>query len=464
MIKLMKKKSEIKMSMPIDKQKIKSTPANKKTQSLHNDFKYRKAEIELQEKMQYIESRTNEILEALLKYTLMDFTPEISISDKGDELDAIAAGINTMKDELQDHIKKVENNIRLLKESEEKFQKAFAANAAGMAIIRLSDEHYVDVNAAFVNITGFSREELIEHTSAELSLIADHEKRNKILNNIESKGFATSSEITIRHKSGRLIEILTSSETMQLNGELLSINIIYDITDRKKAQTELETVNRELEAFSYSVSHDLRAPLRAINGYAQILIEDHEINLNAEGMRKLRNIKHYANHMGTLIDELLAFSKLGRTGLKKTHINMNELVEGVVIDLEKSVQHKAKIKIRKLSELYADYGLMHQVMFNLISNAIKYSSKKEKPEIEISSEEKDDYIITRVKDNGAGFDMKYANKLFGVFQRLHLQEDFEGTGVGLAIVQRIISKHGGTIWAKAETEKGAEFYFSIPKN
>jgi light-regulated signal transduction histidine kinase (bacteriophytochrome) len=212
------------------------------------------------------------------------------------------------------------------------------------------------------------------------------------------------------------------------------------------------------------VSHDLRAPLRAINGYAEILKEDYSSKLNDEGNWVIECIKYNATKMGALIDDLLTFSRLGKKELQKTKINMNELVEGALIDIDKILTHNAKIKIGKLHKVNADYGLLHQVVFNLISNAIKYSSKKEEPVIEISSVEKSNEITFSIKDNGAGFDMKYVDKLFGVFQRLHSQEEFEGTGVGLAIVQRIVAKHGGRVWAKGKVDTGATFSFTLTKS
>lgn len=227
---------------------------------------------------------------------------------------------------------------------------------------------------------------------------------------------------------------------------------------------ELKTINKELEAFSYSVSHDLRAPLRAINGYAEMINEDYGEKLDEEGKRILGNIKYYTNKMGKLIDDLLAFSRLGRKEIQKTAINMTELVNNVVNELSKTIDHQAIIKVNKLEDINADSSLMNQVMVNLISNAIKYSSKKDQPSIEISSEVNDNKIIYSVKDNGAGFDMKYSDKLFGVFQRLHTPEDFEGTGVGLAIVQRIIVRHNGRVWFDAKLNEGATFYFSLTKN
>ncbi len=248
-------------------------------------------------------------------------------------------------------------------------------------------------------------------------------------------------------------------------GELTKMmGIVFDINERKKAEEQLKAVNKELEAFSYSVSHDLRAPLRAVNGYAEMLNEDYEAELDEEGKRIIQAIRYNTAKMGTLIDDLLAFSQLGRKEMKKTKIDMNELTEGVLSEMNKSVSHKAKISIGELQSVKADYGLLHQVMFNLISNAIKYSSKKENPIVEIFSEMKDGEIIFSVKDNGAGFDMKYADKLFGVFQRLHSQEEFEGTGVGLAIVQRVIAKHSGRIWAEGKVNEGATFKFSLTIN
>ena len=227
---------------------------------------------------------------------------------------------------------------------------------------------------------------------------------------------------------------------------------------------ELKNINKELEAFSYSVSHDLRAPLRAVNGYTQMLKEDYSSKLDDEGKRIIETINYNAAKMGTLIDDLLAFSKLGRKEVQKKEIDMNELIEGVLFDLNKSVKHCAEIKIGKLHKVTADYSLLFQVMFNLISNAVKYSSKKENPVVEIFSEENNGEIIFSIKDNGAGFDMQYANKLFGVFQRLHSEKDFEGTGVGLAIVQRVIAKHNGRVWAEGSVNEGAVFNFSLAKN
>ncbi|MGZ4158928.1 MAG: sensor histidine kinase, partial [Bacteroidia bacterium] len=226
---------------------------------------------------------------------------------------------------------------------------------------------------------------------------------------------------------------------------------------------QLSAVNKELEAFSYSVSHDLRSPLRAIDGYSRILEEDCKELLDEEGKRLLGVIQYNAKRMGTLIDDLLAFSRLGRKDIQRSDINMQDLIEGALNEIKKAMPHKAEVKFGTLHPVKADYALISQVMINFISNAIKYSSKNEKPLIEIASTIKDGDIIYSIADNGVGFNMDYAHKLFGVFQRLHTIDEFEGTGVGLAIVQRVIYKHNGKVWAESVLGKGATFYFSIPQ-
>ncbi|MEX0772191.1 MAG: ATP-binding protein [Balneolales bacterium] len=228
---------------------------------------------------------------------------------------------------------------------------------------------------------------------------------------------------------------------------------------------QLEAANNELESFTYSVSHDLRTPLRAIHGYSQVLFEDCSDNLNGECRRALKAIMHNAKKMGQLIDELLTFSRLGRKELNKSTLNTRELVESVTSKFEELQNERAELVIHPLPPIYADQTLMGLVFQNLISNAIKYSSKKELTRIEIGVTETDKGQAYFVKDNGAGFDMAYYEKLFGVFQRLHRDDEFEGTGVGLPIVQRIILRHGGTVWAEGTVNEGATFYFtvSLPK-
>lgn len=255
---------------------------------------------------------------------------------------------------------------------------------------------------------------------------------------------------------------------------------VRDISEQKRAEKELkelntsleqkisertlqlELANKELEAFSYSVSHDLRAPLRAVNGYARMLEEDYEQLFDANGKRLLSTVQENARQMGILIDDLLEFSRLGKKEIQRAPIDMHSLVKTVVREMANTSPHNAAITIGNLDPACGDSVLIRQVIINLISNAIKYSSRVKEPVVEISSEREENFITYSIQDNGIGFDMKYVNKLFGVFQRLHSKEDFEGTGVGLAMVKRMIEKHGGRVWAEGISGKGATFCFSLP--
>ncbi|MDO3642799.1 response regulator [Mucilaginibacter sp. L3T2-6] len=233
--------------------------------------------------------------------------------------------------------------------------------------------------------------------------------------------------------------------------------------DLQKSNAELKAVNRELESFSYSVSHDLKAPLRAINGFAQMLEEDHSADLNAEGKRLLSVIQENAKGMGVMINDLLEFSRLGRKDTVKTGVDMNELFNSALTEINSITTHNARIDIQPLPTANADRALLYRVAINLLSNAIKYSSKSDSPVVMIYSEQNDAYFIYVVADNGVGFNNEHAGKLFGIFQRLHSKAEFDGTGIGLALVKRIINKHGGEVWATGELNKGAKFYFSLPK-
>jgi len=224
----------------------------------------------------------------------------------------------------------------------------------------------------------------------------------------------------------------------------------------------LSDANDEMESFSYSVAHDLRAPLRQIAGYSNVLLDDYRPRLDAEAARYLEKVADGARKMGRLVDELLALSKIGRQDLAVQTTHLDHLLRQVVEDLTPECSgREVKWELGELFSAECDPALMKQVFVNLLSNAVKYTGKKEHALIQVGQIRQNDQRVIFIKDNGAGFEMQYVNKLFGVFQRLHKERDFAGTGVGLAIVQRIIRKHGGRVWAEAELERGATFFFTV---
>ncbi|HSB46057.1 MAG TPA: ATP-binding protein [Nitrospira sp.] len=247
--------------------------------------------------------------------------------------------------------------------------------------------------------------------------------------------------------------------------------IHHDITARRRVAAELrrkgellQAANKELEAFSYSVSHDLRAPLRHIDGYAALLSKTAGQSLNEKAQRYLQTISDSAKQMGQLIDDLLVFSRMGRQEMLRSTVNVNQLVKTVIHDLRLDLQDKPiSWKIGSLPDVSGDPSMLRQVFTNLISNAVKFTGTRPEPRIEIGAMQQVPGEVTLyVRDNGVGFDMQYANKLFGVFQRLHRNDEFEGTGIGLANVRRIVHRHGGRTWAEGALDHGATFYFSLP--
>ncbi len=253
------------------------------------------------------------------------------------------------------------------------------------------------------------------------------------------------------------------TEKRRIERELRRLN--EDLERRVARRTaELSATNRELETFAYSVSHDLRAPLRAIDGFSHILVSDYGPQLDCEGRRVLKIIRKGAQDMGKLIDNLLAFSRLGRQAIHETNIDMASLAEEVLKELKAAEpDRRIKVKFGALPKAEVDPDLMKVVFSNLLSNALKFTRQRERARIEVAARVEELEVIYRVSDNGVGFDMRYVDKLFNVFQRLHAVDEFEGTGVGLAIVQRIVHRHGGRVWAEGEPGKGATIYFALPR-
>jgi light-regulated signal transduction histidine kinase (bacteriophytochrome) len=251
-----------------------------------------------------------------------------------------------------------------------------------------------------------------------------------------------------------------TAEIKEHEKEIVKLNSIL-----QEHAYNLEYANKELEAFIFSVSHDLRAPLRAINGFSQILLDDYRDKLDAEGQQMLQKVWGSADRMRQLIDDLLRLSRTGRHELTYNNIDMKALFSSMVEEIRQNYSERnINVQIGEIPPINGDLALLKQVIYNLLANAVKFSGKMDVSEIEIGSMVNQNETTYYIKDNGTGFDMKFAHDLFGVFRRLNNADDYEGTGVGLALVKRIIDKHGGRVWAYSEPAKGATFYFSIPLN
>jgi light-regulated signal transduction histidine kinase (bacteriophytochrome) len=268
-------------------------------------------------------------------------------------------------------------------------------------------------------------------------------------------------------KEKRALELIAANEELVVQNELnklIAAELNAANIHLQNVEDQLTVVNKELEAFSYSVSHDLRAPLRAISGYSSMLREDYDPLLDDEAKRIIDVIVRNTQLMGELIDNLLSFSRMARLEVVSESVNMHRLADSSVAELLQMEKQKTKaVTVHPLPECRGDANMLKQVWTNLIDNALKYSSKTTNPQIEVGFIDDALKHIYYVKDNGTGFDMKYVDRLFGVFQRLHRQDEFSGTGLGLALAKRIVTRHGGDIWAEAILDKGATFYFSIPK-
>lgn len=366
------------------------------------------------------------------------------------------------------------------------------------SIVCINDRGIIEhANHATTQLFGYTQAELIGQNVSLLMPDSTARAHDGYVKNAANHGPAkiigTTREVVGKHKDGQLLSLELSINRINVRGRSKFVGSLRDLTQRLKIEqertqmqqklqqqftaklermvaqrtVELQTANREMEAFTYTVSHDLRAPLRHINGFAEMLQTRYAMQLDPRGQNFIERIAKSARQMGQLVDDLLAFSRVGRQEIELNSVDLTDLVAEVMHTLSPDHEHRQiHWAIPPLPTVWGDPSLLRQVFINLIGNAIKYSSKREWADIAISCElvesptEDPQYLFT-IRDNGAGFDMKFLNKLFGVFQRLHHASEFEGTGVGLAIVKQIIIRHGGRIWAEGEVDKGAAFHFTL---
>ncbi|MEP6900597.1 MAG: PAS domain S-box protein [Actinomycetota bacterium] len=364
-------------------------------------------------------------------------------------------------------------------ESEKRYRLMFEDNPLPMWVYDLETLEFLAVNDAAIRHYGYSNEEFL---SMSLKDIRPPEDIPRLLLDVVAIKNKTGNPVAARHlkKDGTLIEVEVVSHGLMFGGRLSRLVLANDITERKRAQqmilelnetlerkvaertTELEAVNKELEAFSYSVSHDLRAPLRAMDGFSLALLEDYEDQLDKQGQNYLKRVRSGSLKMAQLIDDLLKLAQMSRGELNRENVNLSNIVLQITEELQET-QPKCSLNL-KIEEAvfgFVDARLMRAALENLLNNAWKFTSKNDHPEISFGQKTANGETIYFLSDNGAGFDMKYAGKLFGAFQRLHTTNEFEGTGIGLATVQRIINRHGGQIWAESEVDKGTTFFFKI---
>jgi PAS domain S-box-containing protein len=375
-----------------------------------------------------------------------------------DELGRLGRSFNTMAERVVRSLQSKETMLRSVTETAH--DAIIAADANGRIQFW---------NPGAARIFGYSADEVLGKPLTMLMPQRYHDAHQtgirRYVETLQARVVGKTVELAGRRKDGSEFPLELSLGAAPLDGVMAFTGIIRDITERKRTAEALQATNAELESFSYSVSHDLRAPLRAIHGFARILTEDHKTQLDPEAQRLLGVIDQNTRRMGQLIDDLLAFSRLGRQDLAAGRVDMTALTRLVADEIRRTEGERnghVEITIGALPAAQGDRALLQQVISNLLHNAVKFTRGRPNPRIEVGSRPDGKQTVYYVKDNGAGFDARYMDKLFGVFQRLHSTEEFEGTGVGLAIVKRIVQRHGGRVWAEGKVNEGATFYFSLP--
>ena len=370
-------------------------------------------------------------------------------------------------------------DITARKQAEDAFAVAFSASPAGMILVHAGTDVVVSVNKRLLEMTALVSEDFVGRPVNLLAFIRSP-SRAELLAEIERNGRLDGVEVELNGKDGG-VWTLASTETVTLHGQLHRLSVFTDISTRKRFEdgmrelnvelerrveqrtTALQTSNRDLEAFTSSVSHDLRAPLRTMQGFSEILLEDYGEQLPDEAKELLSSIHASGERLRQLIDDLLSFSRLGREGLQLQRLELAPMVEAVIEELLANRDDRARIELHvdELGTAYADPSLLRAVWTNLVDNALKYSRTRETIKISIGRERRDAETVYFIQDNGVGFDSQYADRLFGVFQRLHAASEFEGNGVGLANVRRIVERHHGRVAASSVLDAGSKFEFTL---